>query len=209
MGIMTLVTQAGVSGGWIPTTVNFGLPYFAISISLNVLLTLMIVIRLVLHSRNIRAAMGPSSGIGELYKTIVTMLIESCALYALTSLLVIGLSGSWLSDLFMPIHASNQVRAFPRPQSSNVLSNATQVVAPLLIIRRVANQSALTGSTVSVGPIGSFRVRSRGGSTGGSSTLPDGGATSSVDGYEMNPDKPGVVIVAKTTADPHQDSKVY
>ena len=56
------------------------LPYFSISLSLNVLLTLMIVIRLILHTRNIRAAMG-IAGSGRLSKAIVTMLIESCALY--------------------------------------------------------------------------------------------------------------------------------
>ena len=64
------------------------LPYFSISLSLNVLLTLMIVARLVLHTRNIRTSMG-IAGIGGLCKVIITMLIESSVIYATSSLLVI------------------------------------------------------------------------------------------------------------------------
>jgi hypothetical protein len=96
---------------------NFSLPFISISVSLNVLLTLMIVIRLVLHSRNIHAAMGAPSGIGGLRKSIVTMLIESCALYAEISLLVVGPlgAGSYTEHLFLPTLAETQVRAFPWP----------------------------------------------------------------------------------------------
>ena len=61
------------------TITEFGAPYFAISATLNVILTLMIVIRLILHSRNVRNTIGPSAGAGGLYKAIVTMLVESCA----------------------------------------------------------------------------------------------------------------------------------
>ena len=67
-----------------------GLAYFSVSLSLNVLLILMIVIRLILHTKNTRNALG-IAGIGGLCKTVVTMLIESCALYAVGSVLVIVL----------------------------------------------------------------------------------------------------------------------
>jgi len=75
----------------------------------------MIVVRLVLHSRNIRTAMGTSNGVGGLYKAIVTMLIESSALYAVNSLLFVGTwgAGSGAADIFLPILAETQVRAFP------------------------------------------------------------------------------------------------
>ena len=101
---------------WSTTAVNFGLPYFSISIALNILLTLMIVVRLVLHSRNIRAAMGAPAGISGLYTAIVTMLIESSALYAVNSLLFIGPwgAGNHAADIFLPILAETQVRAFPQ-----------------------------------------------------------------------------------------------
>jgi len=91
------------------------LPYLSISLSLNVILTLMIVVRLVLHGKNFRAATGSSGRINGLYKTIATMLVESSALFAVSSLLVIGLlaAKSSLSGLFIPILAQTQVRTFP------------------------------------------------------------------------------------------------
>ena len=102
---------------WESFTIRYSIPYFSVSISLNVLLTLMIIIRLVIHRRNTRTAAAALAGIGGLYKTIITMLIESSALYAVSSLLVIGtfVSGSCAADLFLPILAETQVRAFPRP----------------------------------------------------------------------------------------------
>jgi len=99
-------------GSCVQNSVNFGLSYLSISLSLNVFLTLMIVIRLVLHSKNIRSVIGAPSGFTGLYKTIVTMLIESSAIYAASSLLFLGSwgSGSHIVEVFSPIHAGIQVR---------------------------------------------------------------------------------------------------
>jgi len=125
---MMLVYQAARSNGVILDciTSNPTLPYFSISLSLNVFLTLMIVIRLFLHSRNVRAIMGASVGISGFHKTIITMLIESCALYAVSSLLVIGNSSSRISYLFMPILPEVQVRSFRDrgPSMGCLISNA-------------------------------------------------------------------------------------
>ena len=93
---------------------EFALSYQLISVSLNVLLTLMITIRLIQHTRNIRTTMG-GTGIGGLCKAIVTMLIESCALYAMTSLLPVV---PWIigyNDVitFVPVLSQTQVRTFP------------------------------------------------------------------------------------------------
>ena len=94
--------------------------YLSISFSLNVLLTLMIVIRIALLARKTRAAVG-ISGIGGAPKAIVTMLVESCALYAVSTLLVIGPlgsddSGATIMGFFLPILNQTQVRASPRPR---------------------------------------------------------------------------------------------
>ena len=110
-----------------PVVPHFAIPYLAISVSLNILLTLMIVIRLVLHGRNFRAATGAAAGIAGLYKAVSTMLIESCALFAVSSMVVVGAlvgvgnedrpkiyyPGSCVVDIFFPILAENQVRAAP------------------------------------------------------------------------------------------------
>ena len=89
------------------------IPYYSISLSLNILLTLMIAVRLILHARDTRAVMG-KPGIGGLYKAIVAMLAESCALYAVNSLLYLGLLGAENRVLytFSPILRQTQVRAF-------------------------------------------------------------------------------------------------
>ena len=115
-GIGMVIYQASQPSGCVRDSVlvNYGLSYFSISPSLNVLLTLMIVIRLVLHIRNIRTAMEAPSGFTGLYKTVLTMLIESSAIFAVSSLLSLGFwgSGSYVADVFSAIQAKTQVRAF-------------------------------------------------------------------------------------------------
>ena len=91
----------------------FGAAYLSVSFTVNILLTLMIIARLVLHSRNIRSATRAQTGAGgAMYKAIITMFVESPALYAASSLPVIGL---WAVDspvinTFFPIIAGTQVR---------------------------------------------------------------------------------------------------
>ena len=89
------------------------IPHYSISLSLNVLLTLMIVVRLILHARNTRAVLG-KTGISGLYKAIAAMLAESCALYALNSFLILGLLGaeSIVMYAFLPILKQTQVCTF-------------------------------------------------------------------------------------------------
>ena len=91
----------------------FGISYFSISLSLNVILTLMIVIRLVLHRRNLQKVLGTSDGSSGLYTAIATMLIESYALYAIAFLLYIvpWALGSMVVTLFSPIIGPAQVCA--------------------------------------------------------------------------------------------------
>ena len=50
----------------------------------------MLITRLVLHSKNIRRAMGDQGGAIGLYKQIITMLVESGALYTASFVLLIG-----------------------------------------------------------------------------------------------------------------------
>ena len=104
---------------------KFKVSYLAISLSLNTFLTLMIVIRLILHTRRIRGSIG-INGIGGFCRATVTMLIESSALYAVSSLLVLGPwgVGNGASDIFIPILYEIQVRAFPCPRSPYRLFNA-------------------------------------------------------------------------------------
>jgi hypothetical protein len=110
-----LIYQNSQPGGgvWASSSDNFGYPYFLVSLSLNILLTLMIIARLVVHNRGIRSAIGALTGTNRLYKAIITMLIESCALYTLTFLLVIGTWGTrdYFAYISFPILAQTQVGA--------------------------------------------------------------------------------------------------
>ena len=123
-----MIAQAhGWEGIWSIILREITIPYFSISVSLNVLLTLMIVIRLVLHGRNIRAATGSPAGISGLYKAVATMLIESSALYSMNSLLLVVLitAKSDAAGAFLPIIGEVQVRDSPRPQYPNRWSDMT------------------------------------------------------------------------------------
>ena len=99
-------------------TTQLYVTFLSLSVSLNVLLTFMIVARLVLQGWNARAATGSPAGISGLYKSIATMLVESSALFAVSSLLVIILTAinHPVGELFRPILAEIQVRAFAQLQ---------------------------------------------------------------------------------------------
>ena len=110
---MVLVYQSLGLTTWAAILTRFGVPYFSVSVSLNVLLTLTIVIQLALRSRNIRNATKSPTGISGIHRAIATMLIESCALFAVSSVLVIGflVAGNCVADTFLPILTESQVRA--------------------------------------------------------------------------------------------------
>lgn len=102
------------------------MPYYSISLSLNIILTILIATRLIRHSRNIRKAIGPGKGSG-LYNTVVTMLVESCVLYAVASLLFMGPLGaeSEIQGIFAPIFVNIQVRVAHRNLGKNCLITIT------------------------------------------------------------------------------------
>ena len=205
MGMVLIYQNTEVTGSmW------SSLPYLSISLSLDVLLTLMIVIRLILHTKNTHTATG-GAGVGGVYRAVVTMLVESCALYAVSSLLVIGPWGAKnaAANIFFPILTQTQVRAVTKSRPSDRQSNARrrriwQVIAPLLIVRRVANKSAFTSDSVASERISEFKARSQGRSTGRSDALPGGDSTSSVD--ECGTSSGEHRIEVETSVDIHQDT---
>lgn len=177
------------------TIANFGTPYYSISLSLNVILTLMIVIRLGLYNKNVRNAMGAPAKARGFYNTAITMLIESCALYAVSYLLFIGpwAIGSPVSNIFFPILAETQVCAVHHLVTLLPNCNHEQVIAPFLIILRVANRRALTSEAIATGNMSSIHFGNRGvESASGDGTLPGGHPASSTDVYGKTPGEPGV-----------------
>ena len=119
MGI-TFVYQSTVTFGYGWSILSYG----SLSLALNIILTFMIVIRLALHVRSTRKAMGVS-GIGGLCNPIITMLVESCALYSVSLVLVLGpwVAGNGIFGFFLFILPQTQVRSSSRPRSSNRFSD--------------------------------------------------------------------------------------
>jgi len=103
--------------------------------------------------RNIQNALGPSVNSG-LYNTVVVILVESCALYAVASLLFIA-----------TIIAEGELEII-----FGLCFGPIQVIAPFLITLRVAKRTALTSDTVTSGVVGPIRFRTQV-STGVSETL--------------------------------------
>jgi hypothetical protein len=92
---------------------------------------------------------------------------------------------------------------YPRPDSglcfvfrAAVLPNDDeQVIAPFLIVLRVANRTALTGEAIASGNIGSIHFMSQEKSTDGGASFPDGDPVSSVNTSGEDPGELGVVVI--------------
>lgn len=104
---------------WFPGFFSASLPYFIITLSLNILLTIMIIARLASRSRNIQNAMGVSTGTSKLFKAIASIFAESCLLFLINSLLFLPslIVGGRLAFISFPPLAQSQVSivyAFPQ-----------------------------------------------------------------------------------------------
>jgi len=122
MGMLVIFQMSQpVSESWAILLLRYSIPWISVAVSLNVLLTLMIVLRLFLGSRSVRAATGSSTGISGLYMAVATMLIESCSLYAVNVLVLIGLwvTNSAAAGAFLVILSEIQVCDTPQLRPSD------------------------------------------------------------------------------------------
>ena len=172
--------------------------YYSICLSLNILLTFMIVLRLIVHIRNIRNATGASDGYSGLHTaaaTVIVILIESYALYAgvLLAYAIPLAMNSWVATLFSKVIGAVQVRAlFPISDAVLVLLfnyGCTQVIAPYLIVLRVAKRRAMTSESISEVPE-SVHFRSQG-SMDDDGFLPGGDLTNVTEVNVEAPSEPG------------------
>lgn len=85
MAIVTTI-QSGVPGGdfFSGVTVNFGVPWVALTLTFNVLVTAMISTRLLLMQKKVRAVLGPEHT--KLYTGVVAILVESALPFTLLSI---------------------------------------------------------------------------------------------------------------------------
>lgn len=145
-------------------SVQMILPYFSLSVSLNLILTLMIVTKLLLARRNMHLAVGKDHG--KAYVGVAAMVVESAALYSVSSIIFIATFSSNLSTVFS-VFLPLQVHMM--------------CISPILIIIRVAKGRAFTQHTVaaaSSGPGMSF-ARATGAEHAQSIPFPDDHLTDS------------------------------
>ncbi|PPQ64154.1 hypothetical protein CVT24_008789 [Panaeolus cyanescens] len=120
--------QISTTNPWVSGT-NFTLPYFWLSLALNIAMTIAICGRLMLHRWRMRKALGSNAGAD--YTGIVTMLIESSALYACFSLCVL-----------IPFALNSPIQ-----NTFIQMLGEVQIIAPLLIVYCVASGQAWSSRT--------------------------------------------------------------
>lgn len=127
MGIILLfqLTQPNANL-WSVTAVNFAIPYWSISASLNILVTSMIVLRLLAIRSRTRAALSRYHA--RTYTSVAAMLIESAALYSCTALLFI-----------ITYARDSNIQNLVLPPLGQI-----QAISPLLIMWRVARGQAIS-----------------------------------------------------------------
>ncbi|KAJ6499038.1 hypothetical protein C8R45DRAFT_1071663 [Mycena sanguinolenta] len=116
---------------WNTDGVNFTMPYFAMSLALNITVTVLIVVRLMVYRRRIKHALPLGTNHGTPYVSLATMVFESAAIYSVFSLLFLVpfVFGHPLSQLFL-----------------QALS-PVQIMASFLIIFRIAQGKAWSHQT--------------------------------------------------------------
>ena len=88
MSILTLFQSSHPNASlWTHTTVQFSLPYFSISIALNIILTLLLISRLYFMSARAKRSIDREHA--ATYMSIASMLIESSMLYAVTGVIFV------------------------------------------------------------------------------------------------------------------------
>ncbi|KAJ7160006.1 hypothetical protein C8R43DRAFT_881741 [Mycena crocata] len=140
------LVKAIISGSdtfWAEKSVQLGIAYWSLSISLNIILTTSIACRIWLVRRSIHKSLGAQHT--KQYFTIAAMLVESAALYAIWGL------------AFLVCYARNT------PMQNILLPPLGQVqgIAPVLILFRVAQGRAWSQTTAATATTYTSTARSR------------------------------------------------
>jgi len=130
--VMVYQTARPGANFWSTLTINYAVPYWSLTISLNIVVTLLISGRLFMLRKRMRDALGPQYA--KKYTSAIAMLVESAAIYTGTGLLFLisYARNSYIQNLIWPILVS----AMP--------------AAPLLILLRVASGNGFSRDTTTV-----------------------------------------------------------
>ncbi|KAF7297455.1 hypothetical protein MIND_00979200 [Mycena indigotica] len=134
LGMLFLKQVGTVSASpWDTSGINWTVPYYSMSLALNVLVTLLIVARLLLCRAQVNRAMGATHG--SQYTSLAAMIVESAAIYSTFAL------------LFLVPFVINTPTSIAVSQLFLQGLSPIQVVSTLLIIFRVASGRAWSAKT--------------------------------------------------------------
>lgn len=133
------------SSFWAGKTQNFALPYFALAMGLNILLTGLLVTRLMYMRHKINSALG-SSRHGDTYSNVAAMILESAIPYGIVSFIFLVLYSmqNTAALLFIPLLVQ------------------VQCISPIVIIMRVARGRTWSNHTISESNLSRIRMASKG-----------------------------------------------
>ncbi len=169
LAVLELVSSFSPGGFFFNgSAVNFGTPYYSLTIGLNVIVTALICYRLLSLSKLVKHTMGPENA--KLYTSVASILIESAAPYSITGIifLVPYARGDLVSVALGQVWAKCTVRhplMFESLQITSLIF-AHQCLAPQLIVLRVVSDRAWTRDTIDQVHTGGFSFSTRSRHTG-------------------------------------------
>ncbi|KAG1822352.1 hypothetical protein EV424DRAFT_793301 [Suillus variegatus] len=128
--LVIVSTPVQSASGWMSFSLLF--PYLCFSLAINIFISLLTVIRLLYHRHRISKVLG--LGHGAIYASFAAIVIESAAIYSICSL------------LYLIPYTLNSPISYAFMQ----LLGEAQVVAPLLIIYRIAVGKAWTNRSTTL-----------------------------------------------------------
>jgi hypothetical protein len=135
----------------VKTKLQVGVPWFSLSVSLNIIITTIICIRLLRMRALMREAL--SLNMSNMYANIAAMLVESAAVFSILGivLIVMAVRNDPLTFTFAHIWSMFSVESpvLPPPKSDiNRVSHLLQSLSPQMIILRVSMGSGWYRETV-------------------------------------------------------------
>ncbi|KAG2090626.1 uncharacterized protein F5147DRAFT_764413 [Suillus discolor] len=131
MGIIWLLQVTNSASYFSSTNVDYTIPFFTLSLALNIIITIVIVLRLLTYRHRISKVLG--SSYGAQYTSIAAMIVESAALY------------STFSVAFLTLFGLNN----PISETFLVSLSQVQIIAMMLIVFRVAQGNGWSQDTMS------------------------------------------------------------
>ncbi len=131
LAILSLIQFQQPGGSfWTHATVQFFVPFWFLTISLNVLLTLLIVVRLLYVRRTILSVLGAEHA--RTYTSIITILVESSAIFSITGVIYIICfkTGSSVQTIVLGVLDQCVVGNYSGPERRRAESNFVQSALP-------------------------------------------------------------------------------